>query len=304
MRRTPRLLPLLALLLPVCCHGFSLDQTPVPGGIAAIRLPADADPGSVRYQKRRVLLTRQESANYAIVGLALGVAPGTYYLEARTRSKKPLRLSFQVSDKAYETQHLTIEDKRKVNPEKRDLERIDREQKRIDAALRHWSDATVMSLDFRKPVDGPLSSPFGLRRYFNDQPRKPHSGLDIAAEAGAPIKAPAAGTVIDTGDFFFNGNTVFIDHGQGLITMYCHMSRIDVKPGQRVATGEVIGAVGMSGRVTGPHLHWSVSLNDARVDPLLFLGVETGVEVSGTPAPDRSIPVPPATADRVPHPLR
>ena len=250
-----------------------------------IRLPADADPASVRYEQRRVLITRQEGETYAIVGLALGVKPGTHYLEAKTRERKPLRLSFQVSDKSYETQHLTIEDKRKVNPEPRDLERIDREQKRIGAALGRWSDGAVATLDFLKPADGPLSSPFGLRRYFNEQPRKPHSGLDIAAGEGAPIRAPATGTVIDAGDFFFNGNTVFIDHGQGLITMYCHMSRIDVKPGQRVTTGEVIGAVGKTGRVTGPHLHWSVSLNDARVDPLLFLVEEPRAEAPPTPAP-------------------
>jgi murein DD-endopeptidase MepM/ murein hydrolase activator NlpD len=280
-----RTLALIALLLPLGCHAFALDHTPVPGGIAVIRLPADADTESVRYEQQRVLITRREAVNYAILGLALGVKPGTHYLEAKTRANKPLRLSFQVSDKAYETQHITIEDKRKVNPEQRDLARISREQQQIGAALRHWSDSAAVTLDFQKPVDGPLSSPFGLRRYFNEQPRKPHSGLDIAAGEGAPIRAPAPGSVIDTGDFFFNGNTVFIDHGQGLITMYCHMSRIDVQPGQRVATGEVIGAVGKTGRVTGPHLHWSVSLNDARVDPTLLLVEEPRVATPATPTP-------------------
>jgi murein DD-endopeptidase MepM/ murein hydrolase activator NlpD len=305
MPRSLPLFPLIALLLPAWCHAFTLDLTPVPGGIAAVRLPADTDPASVRYERRRILVTRQEGGTYAIVGLALGVKPGTHYLEAKTLERKPLRLSFQVSDKSYETQHLTIEDKRKVNPEPRDLERINREQKRIGAALGHWSDGTAVTLDFLKPADGPLSSPFGLRRYFNEQPRKPHSGLDIAAGEGAPIRAPAPGAVIDAGDFFFNGNTVFIDHGQGLITMYCHMSRIDVKPGQRVTTGEVIGAVGKTGRVTGPHLHWSVSLNDARVDPLLFLGADTGTEVSANPAPAAAVMAVPSTpTDSVPHPLR
>jgi murein DD-endopeptidase MepM/ murein hydrolase activator NlpD len=303
MSRSIPLFPLIALLLPAWCPALTLEHTPVPGGIAAVRLPADADPASVRYGQRRVLVTLEKGETYAIVGLALEVKPGRHFLEARTRDKKPLRLAFEVSDKAYETQHLTIKDKRKVNPEPRDLERIDREQKRIGAALGHWSDSTPMTLDFLKPADGPLSSPFGLRRYFNEQPRKPHSGLDIAAGEGAPIRAPAPGTVIDAGDFFFNGNTVFIDHGQGLITMYCHMSRIDVKPGQRVTGGEVIGAVGMTGRVTGPHLHWSVSLNDARVDPLLFLGEDGGVE-EAAPAPSSSMAGPPVPGDSVPHRLR
>ena len=185
-------------------------------------------------------------------------------------------------DKQYETQHITIKDKRKVNPEKRDMERITRETKTIKTALRHWSDQEAVPLNFIKPVDGPYSSPFGLRRFFNEQPRKPHSGLDIAAPEGAPILAPTSGTIIDTGAYFFNGNTVFIDHGQGLVTMYCHMSRIDVQPGQAVTAGEAIGLVGMTGRVTGPHLHWGVSLNDARVDPILFLPVEEPVDTGHT----------------------
>ena len=285
MPRSLQMLLFIPWLLPAWCHAFTLDQTPVPGGIAVVHLPANANPASVRYDQRRVLIARRENETYAIVGLALGVQPGAHYLEARTLEDKPLRLAFEVRDKTYETQRITIKDKRKVNPEKRDLERIRREQKQIGAALSHWSDGTEVTLDFLKPVNGPLSSPFGLRRYFNGQPRKPHSGLDIAAAEGAPISAPAPGTVIDTGEFFFNGNTVFIDHGQGLITMYCHMSRIDVKPGQRVAAGEVIGAVGMTGRVTGPHLHWGVSLNNARVDPLLFLGEEPRAEAPDTPAP-------------------
>ncbi len=273
----------LLFLLPAGAGALNYDLTPVPGGIAAIHLPADVDPASVRYRERRVLVTRQDDRSIAVVGLALGAKPGTHYLVARTHSDKPLKLSFQVSDMAYETQHITIKDKRKVNPEKRDMERITREQKQIKTALRHWSDTDTVSLEFLKPVDGPTSSPFGLRRFFNEQPRKPHSGLDIAAPEGTAIRAPAPGTIINTGDYFFNGNTVFIDHGQGLVTMYCHMNRIDVESGQRVAAGDVIGEVGMTGRVTGPHLHWGVSLNDSRVDPVLFM---TGAETAATGATD------------------
>src|SRR3989344_3567137 len=128
------------------------------------------------------------------------------------------------------------------------------------------------NLLFDKPVNGPLSSPFGLRRFFNGEERNPHSGLDFAANSGTPIKAPAAGKVILTGDYFFNGKTVFIDHGQGLISMFCHLSAIGVKVGDEIPRGGVVGKVGATGRATGPHLHWNVSLNDARVDPAIFIG--------------------------------
>ena len=265
------LLGMLCLLLPLGSAALPIDHTPVPGGVAIVELPAGTRPASVRYGDQRVMTTRKPDALLAIVGLPLGAQAGTHHLDAETRDGSPLRLAFKVEDKAYETQHITIKDKRKVNPEQRDLERIGREQKQIRAALAHWSDRDDIGLQFLKPVQGPYSSPFGLRRFFNEQPRKPHSGIDIAAPEGTPIMAPSAGTVIDTGDYFFNGKTVFIDHGQGLVTMFCHLSRIDVEPGQPVAMGEVIGQVGMTGRVTGPHLHWGVSLNDARVDPMLFM---------------------------------
>ena len=271
----------LALALALFSAGspaLPLDATPVPGGIAVIALPADADPASARYGKRRVLVTTIEGSRYAVVGLPLATKPGTRHLDIKSSAGKPQRIAFQVEAKSYEEQHITIKDKRKVTPEKRDMERITREKQLSKAALSSWTQKEDVVTDFRRPVDGPTSSPFGLRRFFNEQPRNPHSGLDIAAPEGTPITAPAAGIISDTGDFFFNGKTVFIDHGQGLVTMYCHMSDIDVEPGQFVAAGEHIGKVGMTGRVTGPHLHWGVSLNNARVDPLLFLPEETADE--------------------------
>ena len=270
---TLRLLILsVSLLASAGSQALTLDSTPVPGGIAVITLPADAEPATARYRDRKVLVTRNDNNEHiAVIGLSLGSKPGRHYLKVKNTAGETQNLGFQVEDKAYEEQHITIKDKRKVNPEKRDMERITRESKQIKSALRHWSQQDDIALAFEKPVEGPTSSPFGLRRFFNEQARNPHSGLDIAAPEGTPIRAPAPGTVIETGDFFFNGNTVLLDHGQGLVTMYCHMNKIDVTPGQNVDSGEVLGEVGMTGRVTGPHLHWGVSLNDARIDPLLFL---------------------------------
>jgi murein DD-endopeptidase MepM/ murein hydrolase activator NlpD len=264
----------LLLLLPAWCAALPPEVTPVPGGIAMVQLPDDAAPATLRYRDRKVLVTQQDGKQFAIVGLSLGTTPGRHYLKGQTTQDESISIAFTVEDKAYEEQHITIKDKRKVNPEQRDMERITRETQQIKAALRQWTEQQDVVIDFQKPVEGPTSSPFGLKRFFNEQPRNPHSGLDIAAPEGTPIRAPAPGTIIETGDFFFNGNTVLIDHGQGLVTMYCHMSSIDVEPGTKVATGDIIGKVGMTGRVTGPHLHWGVSLNDARVDPVLFLPAE------------------------------
>ncbi|MGB5438296.1 MAG: peptidoglycan DD-metalloendopeptidase family protein [Gammaproteobacteria bacterium] len=270
-------------------HATTFRADPVPGGVAAIVLPEDTDIATLRYRDRRILTIKQDNQMLALIGLSLATKPGTAYLTGNNTAGQSMRMPFQVDEKSYEEQHITIKDKRKVNPEKRDMERITREKQQISKALRNWSPRDAIDLNFRKPVEGPTSSPFGLRRFFNQQPRNPHSGLDIAAPAGTPIRAPAAGIISDSGEFFFNGNTVFIDHGQGLVTMYCHLSEIDVKPGQPVAVGEIIGKVGMTGRVTGPHLHWGVSLNNARVDPLLFLGDEPP-ETGNAAAPDGKSP--------------
>lgn len=253
-------------------HALELPRLePVPGGLTLVTLPDQPQPPKAWFQGKPLLVLQQDQHWQALVGIPLGVKAGTQQLQVSDADGKRRSIPFTVQDKAYETQYITIKDKRKVSPNQQDLERIGRESKRINQALEQFSGQAPESLLLELPVQGELSSPFGLRRYFNKQPRKPHSGLDIAAAQGTPIQAPAAGRVIDTGDFFFNGNTVFLDHGHGLVTMYCHMHRIDVEPGQWVKRGEVIGAVGKTGRATGPHLHWGVSLNDARVDPGLFL---------------------------------
>lgn len=253
-------------------------HTPVPGGIAVLPIPNNLIPENETpkawYQNNRVMLMRTPDAETqwtALVGISLGAKPGKQNLQIENGSAERVNLAFNVEPKAYEEQHLTIKNKRQVNPYKKDLERIAREKQEITAAFKSWRDSPSPVIELSLPVQGKISSPFGLKRFFNGEPRNPHSGLDIAAPEGTPVYSPAVGKVLATGNYFFNGNTILVDHGNGLVTMYCHMSSISVEAGSQLKKGEKIGLVGKTGRVTGPHLHWSVSLNNERIDPSLFI---------------------------------
>ena len=267
---------LTAFLLPVAGQALELPrESRVPGGIAIIDLGAgDEPPGSVVFNGHGAPVLKNGASWVAVVGIPLDTAPGKHAATLQPSRGDPRKLEFTVTDKRYEEQRLKVTNQRHVEPSKEDLERIARERKRIDAALGNFAADRVPQFVLEAPVDGRRSSSFGLRRFFNDQPRNPHTGMDIAAPTGTPILSPAPGVVTDTGDYFFNGNTVFVDHGQGVVTIYCHLSRIDVKPGDEVATGTPLGLVGATGRVTGPHLHWGVAVNRAMVDPALFLAEE------------------------------
>ena len=192
----------------------------------------------------------------------LGAANLAYVLSGEDASH-----SFSVVDKAYTEQHITLQNREMVNPNPEQLARIRGESRRQRALYLQHSDAPPPTAGFIQPLQGRISSLFGHRRFFNGQARNPHSGLDIAAPTGSEIRAPAAAEVTLVDDLYYNGKTIFLDHGQGLITMYCHLSESLVTEDERVEQGEVIGLVGATGRVTGPHLHWSVSLNGYRVDP-------------------------------------
>ncbi|WAJ36526.1 peptidoglycan DD-metalloendopeptidase family protein [Pseudomonas sp. GOM7] len=261
----------LCLALPAHAEGFitRLLNKPVPGGVAVVDLGNPAQAPEVRYQGKPVLTIREDGKRWiAIVGIPLSVKPGSQQVEVDDGR----RVNFQVGTKHYAEQRITIKNQQQVTPNAKNLARIERELAEQTRAYRQFSPRQPSNLLFDRPVNGPLSSPFGLRRFFNGQERNPHSGLDFAANRGTPIKAPAAGKVILVGDYFFNGKTVFLDHGQGLISMFCHLSEIDVKPGDEIPRGGHVGKVGATGRATGPHLHWNVSLNDARVDPAIFIG--------------------------------
>ena len=246
------------------------QQRLAPGGVARIALGTSADAPHVSVNGVPVLVTRDGAQWVAVLGIALGASPGEASVTVQREDGALSTLPYVVKPYHYREQRLSVAPGQ-VDLSKDDLARYERERTHLAEVVATFSEPLPATLLLRQPTPGPRSSSFGLRRVFNGQSRNPHSGMDIAAAQGTPVAAPAAGRVIDTGNYFFNGNTIWLDHGAGLLTMYCHLSAINVKIGDEVTGGTVIGAVGATGRATGPHLHWAVSLNRAMVDPALFL---------------------------------
>jgi len=256
----------------VAAHAAVLPhEARVPGGIAFIEVPGGEQAPRVMFGDYQTAVIRRDEHWVAVVGIPLATKPGRQTVQVYSGSGKT-EVAFEVADKHYRTQKLTIKNQRQVEPNPDDLKRIASEQKRSSAALSLFTKVSGLpQLGLIAPVKGVRSDSYGSRRIFNGQPRNPHTGMDIAAATGTPIFAPADGKVVEAGDFFFNGNTLYVDHGYGLVTMYCHLSELSVKAGDTVRQGALLGKVGATGRVTGPHLHWGVALNRAMVDPALFL---------------------------------
>lgn len=248
-----------------------LLNRPVPGGVAVVPLGTDAAAPTATFKRNRVMVVRDSDQQWvAIVGIDLKTPPGAQTLHISS-DDSARTAGFTVGHKTYKAQHITLKNKSQVNPGPEQVKRYEREYKEQIAAYSRFEEAGPSNVSLDKPVQGRLSSIFGLRRFFNGEERNAHSGLDFAVPAGTPVQAPADGVVTIVADYFFNGKTVFVDHGQGFITMYCHLSAAKVKVGQKVGRGEVIALVGSTGRATGPHLHWNVSLNNTRVDPAIFI---------------------------------
>ena len=249
------------------------DATSVPGGVYAWSVPAGAS--DIRFQNNPVFVVGQTALVGIPIRQALGPAQITFVYGGQDQTH-----TFEIVDKRYTEQRITLQNKEMVSPNPKQMERIRAESKRQRAIYATVSAPMDLSTGFSMPLEGITTSLYGHRRFFNDQPRSPHSGLDIAAPTGTPIVAPAQARVALVDDLYYNGKSVFLDHGQGLITMYCHLSEQTVSTGELVQQDQVIGLVGATGRVTGPHLHWSVSLNGYRIDPLAFreaLAIATSV---------------------------
>jgi len=263
-----------ASLLAQAAHsptGIWPRASQVPGGVALLSLgPAAQRP--LAFAGEVALLVLGDAKEWtALVGIALSAAPGEASITVQAADGNRRDIAYTIAPKRYSEQQLKVEP-RTVDLSAEDLARYERERAHQDGVMATFTEPLPQGpLRMRVPVPGRRSSSFGLRRVFNGQPRNPHSGMDIAAATGTPVLAPLPAKVIDTGDYFFNGNTVWLDHGGGLLCMMCHLSAIDVKVGDTLKAGERLGAVGATGRVTGPHLHWGVMLNRAMVDPALFL---------------------------------
>lgn len=244
-----------------------------PGGVLRIDLaPASAPEPTAQFQQRRVLVHRSGGQWQALVGIPLDTPPGWQSLEVRSGSGSARVIPFTIEHFDYPVQHLNVKNPRHVTPSPEDLVRYAREREAQDAAKTAWREQAPQTVALRLPAKGRKSSAFGLRRTFNGEPRNPHGGLDLAVPSGTPVVAPASGRVTLADDYFFNGRTLFIDHGRGLISMVCHLSRFEVQVGDVVEAGQLIARSGATGRATGPHVHWSVFLNGTAVDPEALLG--------------------------------
>lgn len=260
----------LTLLACACTTQAFPTQQAVPGGVVIISLANQQEPAPVAYYAgQRVTVVSNQGAWVALVGIPLDAELGMQQLEISSGGVQQA-VPFEIKSKRYRTQRLRIKDHNKVEPDEDSSERIVQEMALQKSLVKRFSEQ-MASTEFIRPVVGRDSGRFGLRRILNGQQRQPHSGMDIAAASGTPVKAVAPGRVIYTGNLFFSGNVVYIDHGGGLISMYAHLSRMSVRQGERVNQGDKLGLVGKTGRATGPHLHWSVYLNSVAVNPALFL---------------------------------
>lgn len=286
-----RLFRLLAILILLCLTQPLFSQLPAkptfavrlslqktktfPGDV----LRADLKAGktvknlNISFGSQKVAFQTQAGLNEwtGLVGIDLETKPGRYSLKGTVSftdgQAVELDQVFQVLPKAFPVQRIQVDEKY-VTLDPKAEQRAEEESKKLQAIWKVASPQKIWQGRFLPPVASPLTSGFGRRRIVNKKPRSPHSGVDLKATTGTPIKAANAGKVVLAEDLYFSGNTVVLDHGLGLYTYYAHCSTMTVKPGDTVAQGQVIGQVGATGRVTGPHLHWACRLNEARVNPL------------------------------------
>tara|TARA_B100000795_G_scaffold105558_1_gene77880 strand:+ start:6256 stop:7062 length:807 start_codon:yes stop_codon:yes gene_type:complete len=240
---------LLSLMLIVSYKASANEISGISGDVIALKANAASTEN---------LTFKYDQSDYLILGL-----PYVYKTSIKTIRDVNIKVQF----KNFGESRIIIKDVSKVDLNKKDRERANTEALLIRAAVQSYDTSISPSFYFKNPVEGIISSRYGKKRFINEKPRSPHLALDIAANLGVEVSAPLKGRVILTGDFFYTGNTILIDHGFGLISSYSHLDSSIVKEGQMMQQGEVMGTVGETGRVTGPHLHWTIYLNKEKINP-------------------------------------
>jgi murein DD-endopeptidase MepM/ murein hydrolase activator NlpD len=248
------------------------------GDVCLIRTYSPVSPMSVHaeFQGERFLLApgMQNGTYEGLIGIDLSTKPATYEVKviATDASGRGYSSPFflKVGKGVFRTQKLSLP-RSMVDLDAKTLERVNNEANRLKVLFQTFRDEKLWKGAFVRPLEGKLSSTFGLDRIINGQRRSPHTGVDLESEAGTPVWASNSGMVVLVDDLFFSGKSVILDHGWGLYSMYFHLSEGLVKEGDRVGRGDVLGRVGSTGRSTGPHLHWAIRMNQVRVDPLSLL---------------------------------
>lgn len=261
------------------CQVMALSQSDIylssrvisQGDLGLIKISVDAGetPQVIWMKKEISLVPNHLKTDWSgFLGVDLKAKPGHYKVLVKILpSGGEQHLGIKITKKDYGVRRLTLP-KNMVDLDAETLKRVKKESKIVKKLWNAPPSTPRWNGSFSRPIPGKVVGPFGRRSIINDQPRSPHSGIDLKAERGAPIEAINNGRVVLTGDHFFSGLSVVIEHGGGIQSMYFHLDKIMVKHGQMVTKGDVIGTVGSTGRATGPHLHWGIRINGARVDPL------------------------------------
>ena len=249
-------------------------ESRVPGGIALIRVASanEVQPVVTR-DGAKVWTIKRGAAWVAVVGLPLSTTPGEQSINVMQHGQDRA-VSFTVADKRYPVQHVTLKDNAMVDPPPDIIARIEAESAHLKTLRSTWRESTHTNAAFTLPAVGRLSGRFGGFRVLNGKPRAPHAGLDVAIGTGTPVLSPGDGIILDIGDYYFCGKTMFIDHGHGLLSLFCHLSEHTAHVGDSVRKGQAVARSGATGRASGPHLHWSVYLNGVSVEPELFVSLK------------------------------
>ena len=260
---------------PATISVTAANQQFAQGGIFRIHVQATKAIKSIEaeFDKKELIFFQQVGDRLwmALAGIDLETPAGEHLLQGNIRftddQSQRIHRAIRVLSRKFPEQRITVDEKY-VTLSLADQKRAEEESKRLEALWATASNEQLWNGRFLKPLESDLTSGFGRRRIVNNQPRSPHAGVDFKASAGTPIQAANAGKVVLAANLFFSGNTVVIDHGLGLYTYYAHCATLGAQEGDKIRKGQVLGTVGSTGRVTGPHLHWSCRLSGARVDPL------------------------------------